>query len=175
MKKLITLHTVLSSVFYAVLFEEKPKEDRLRKFEKNLSRILESLPRDEERRIHVKGWVKGMFINLTDGQINGGSMVNTETSDSFYNEDHGSPTILYDYLKGAYIDWAKILDEKGSEDKDFIEASKFSFVDSFKTSLLSRGIPETDMEKVYIFYILNYEPTVPYTLPQELIEAIEMS
>lgn len=173
MRKLIKLHQVLASVFYAVVFATKQSNDEIERFKKKLSSILESLPNDTEARVNVRGWTDGMFNELTNDQINSRSMVNTTTSSAFYFEDHGSPTILFDYLKNSYIDWATTLDEKGLEDEEFKKQSAFKPIDAFKTSLLSKGILEGDLQNVYIFHILNYEPDVPYTLSEGLVHAIE--
>ncbi len=173
MKRVIKLHTVLNSDIYAVVFPNETSKDIIKDFEDRLSIALKSLPRDEIKRIHVQGWTEGMFCNLTNDRINAGSLVNTTTSYYFYAEDCASTTIKFDYLKQVYIDWAKTLDEKGDEDEEFKTQYAFTFIDSFKTSLLSKGIIEDEFKNVFIFYILNYEPDVPYTLSEEIINLIQ--
>jgi hypothetical protein len=145
----------------------------IKDFEDRLSIALKSLPRDETKRRNIQGWSEGMFCNLTDDRINSYSLVNTNTSDYFYTEDCGSITIKFDYLKQVYIDWAKTLEEKGDEDEEFKTQYAFTFFDSLKTSLLSKDITEDEFKNVLIFYILNYEPDVPYTLSEEIINIIQ--
>ncbi len=170
MKKLVELHAALNSTYYAIVFSSVPDKNTIIEFEEFLEKTFFQMKAGAG---NIGTFTSGMFSGLTDDQISGSSMVDYKSSDHFYNEDFGGPWILFDYMKKEYIDWAESLDKEGDESEEFKVRKAFSYKDSFTTALFSKGITEEELERVFIFKILNYEPDIPYTLPDNITKCLE--
>lgn len=170
MKKLIQLHSYLGSTYYAVVFSSAPEPVSVAEFEKFLKKIFSQITADVS---NIGGFTCGMFSGLTNDQINGASMVQNKTSNYLYVEEAGGVSILFDYIKQEYIDWPKTFEEQGDESAEFKVQHAFSYQDSLKTALLSKGISEGELERAYLFKLHNYNSEIPYVLPDNVTKCLE--
>lgn len=174
--KITPLHQHLNKSYYAAIFNSVPNDETIKNFEKILQNAFDDLEVSEKEKFHIKGFIVGMFSSLTSDDINGQSIISITSSNYFYDENHGGPWILYDYVQKKFIDWAEALDINGPESEEYKKKQAFSCKDSLETILVSVGISKEEQERTYLFNVLDYDQQdekLVYTLSVCFIQYLE--
>jgi hypothetical protein len=153
--QIIKLHRHGNSTYYAIVYSGDLAEETLlilRAIFKSLDTILQL--QNHLLSVKILGVFKDFDNDFCNGKVNETCSHPLNEGDDF--DENIRPWQKFDYVNKKYVDWYGPLMTKGGSDPEFKFAYDFSYRASFKSSLVASGIPERDVDKTFVFEIVDY-------------------